>query len=73
MWRSHECPEGECAEARMQRRCECPLDECSSNECLRLMCKHVSYAAGKYPKSLEYIAFQRFVKIIMRIWVSFFS
>ena len=57
MWQSHECPEG----------------ECSSNECLRLMCKHVSYAAKKYAKSLEYIAFQRFVKIVMRIRVSFFS
>ena len=74
----HECSRAANArwanvQARLWQSHECPLGECSSNECLRLMCKHVSYAAGKYAKSLEYNAFQRFVKTVIRIWVSFFS
>jgi hypothetical protein len=49
--------EGECGratnvQARMQRSCECP-----SGECLRLMCKNVSYAAEKCLKSLDGNAF----------------
>jgi hypothetical protein len=58
----HECSRAANArwtnvQARMQQSCECPLGECSSNECLRLMCKHVSYAAEKCSRSLDDIAF----------------